>query len=62
MTEMLLPWRSNHVLLTMSGLNRNQYFLRDFSMRGARAAIFRLPAVFALPGRTRTILVGERWF
>jgi hypothetical protein len=49
----------------MKVLNRNQYFLLDCPMRGARAAILCLLAALALPSRIRTadtILVGERWF
>src|SRR5258708_21209163 len=46
--------RRGHVLLTMKVLNRNQYFLLDCPMRGARAAILCLLAALALRGCMRT--------
>jgi hypothetical protein len=58
-------------LLTIAALNRNQRFLLDFSMQGARAALSCPLAALALPGGIRadtarspgnSALVAERWF
>jgi hypothetical protein len=58
-------------LLTTTALNRNQRFLLDFSMQGARAALSYPLAAPTLPGGIRldtarspgnSALVAERWF
>jgi hypothetical protein len=55
----------------MAALNRNQRFLLDFSMQGARAALSCPLAAPTLPGGIRldtarspgnSALVTERWF